>query len=640
MEIKKTTDPRLLIRRLKSKIILTGIVLSILSDISAQTIPANFFGMNYWMPYNYINTPSGQTAPYPNGVADFSNIQTLVKDAGASFIRIGGNGYDESGTAIGTLTTDNDYIAAMSKVLVVNPNANFLVQIPFEWGITTANARVLVANVEAYRLSLAPAPIPTVYYTIGNEWDIYPTTKNCTTAVQIRDNIKAYALEMKKEHTYNIKIVGPSLTSFYAKDGAGTTYLMQSLIGGAADITGIIPAGNGNASGKPYIDVVDYHTYAGGCNGDMSTSCSGGCPNSLSCLGSSNWTSYRDRSIDYPNGGANVANGFNQELSDALIFTGVNGLRKLISDANTLNGRTSSYPLTFAITEMNVTHKNPPTAGGTNGWENGVLGIGCRSFFAGQYWADMISSILKNGGSLPEFVMPWSIHESSGNGTTYDLSMTSGTASSSVTPQPLSTYWHYQMVAKNFAGTYLPNSYTNSANYKAFAYNNSATNEIGVLIMNQLMGSNPTRATDTHTKSFKINFSSTSPSGIYDMKFAFAGGGIAEYNCNITVETTMLLVFDATTGALKRKQTYSLRDALRTTDTGALTNIPTSTIYDNYTDPAPLYSDITIGNGASITAGYNKVFTATNSIKLNGPFSSNGKTLSLLIDHATCYSNP
>src|SRR5438309_11841059 len=79
-------------------------------------IPSTFWGMNHWMPYEYIILPSGQTAPYPNGRVDCSPVQGLVKSAGIQFFRIGGNGYDAYGTAAGNNSTNNDYIKAMKLI--------------------------------------------------------------------------------------------------------------------------------------------------------------------------------------------------------------------------------------------------------------------------------------------------------------------------------------------------------------------------------------------------------------------------------------------------------------------------------------------------------------------------------------------
>jgi hypothetical protein len=198
------------------------------------------------------------------------------------------------------------------------------------------------------------------------------------------------------------------------------------------------------------------------------------------------------------------------------------------------------------------------------------------------------------------------------------------------------SYWHYKMIAENFSGSFLPNLYSsNGPNYKAFAYKNTSKNELGVIVMNQTIQS-PPRGTDNSTQDFRINFNNSTPSGTPDMKFYFNGSApaIAEYPCTIKNETTMLLVFDTNTGALKKREEYSLQDALRTTDTGTQTIIATSIEYNSY-NSSNIHSNITIGTGSSISATSNETFKATNSIRLNGPYSSGSQTLSLQIDQ-TC----
>lgn len=101
-------------------------------------IPQDFFGINHWMPRDYKINPGGA----PNGPIENTNIQTMVKDAGAYFVRIGGIDYDKFGHAIGIDETDNDYINAIKSVRDVNPNAKFLIQVPTQNGFARCNAPV------------------------------------------------------------------------------------------------------------------------------------------------------------------------------------------------------------------------------------------------------------------------------------------------------------------------------------------------------------------------------------------------------------------------------------------------------------------------------------------------------------------
>ncbi len=584
-------------------------------NIYAQTIPANFFGINYWMPYQYLNSGTG----IPGGAVNYPNVETLVQQGGISLYRIGGNGYDKYGTAIGTDTTNNDYILAIKKVKNVNSSAKFLVQVPFAsagFTFTAVNAKTLVTNVKiAY-------PGTTIYYSIGNEWDLYrhPPGSKKYFAYEIANKIKDYSVQMKTADS-TIRIVAPALSYFAAVDSLGHP-ILDSLIGGTDDITGKVPGHT-----YYYVDAVDFHTYAGGNYGDMSG------------INSGNYATYRSNSIAYPNGG---------------FTTDLDSLQTLLSTANTAHSRTGANALTYAITEMNIDWKNPPTPIEGDELTNSTIGLGPRSFFAGQYFADMFSAILKNGtntgNAQVEFVNPWSIHEHGGDGLSdgngSDLGMTKGTASSSITPTSLSTYWHYQLLAKNFTGTYFPNNYgSTGTNYKALAC--STATEIRVLIMNQ--NEQSPRGADNSTNTFKINFNNVDPSSA-DMLFKFATGNTAigtsgTYSCTIQKETSMYLAFNKSTGALTANEVYSLQDALRPNDVGPGTwggstaTTSTQTLYNNH-NSNNVYTDIDIGTGTSITASSNKVFQFTNSTTITGPFSSGsvGTTLSIIpTTEVTCH---
>lgn len=590
-------------------------------NIHAQTIPNNFWGICYWMPYQYWSTPGS-----PGGVANYLNIETLLYQAGASWFRIGGNGYDKNGTTVGVPPANNDYVTAIDAVIAVNPNAKFLIQIPFGSGtFTSGNAATLVGILNLrYGNGL--------YYAIGNEWDLYnsgsPNYTKLYSANDIATHIKNYAAAMKLQDP-TIKIVAPALSSFGAVDKNGAT-IMPILIsgsGGVDDITVIVPSKT-----YYYIDVVDFHTY-GGSYGD------------LSGLNSGNYYTNLAGLIGYPSGG------FSTNLS-----TGTNKLQNLLNTANTNNRTSPSSPLTYAITEMNIDYKNPPLTdqASVSPYDNTVFGLGPRSFFAGQYWADIFSAILQNGtlstNAKVEFVNPWSIWEHLGDGGGsptggYDLGMTKGPASATITPQALSTYWHYQMMANNFSGTYYANSNTYT-NYKAFAYKNAS--EIGVLIMNQ--GLQSPRGTDNSTQAFTINFNNTP--GSSGMDFAFPCSLAVSYTgCSIQKEASMLLKFNLS-GTLQSSKTYTLQDALRGasdvgpgTWVGGTKNVNSSIDYTNSrSDNATIYTTVTIAGTSAINPGSigNNTFQFTSSASISGTsgaFSSGatGNTLCISAADQTCH---
>jgi len=644
---KKRIRLRYLIIHWKGKPILTLLMVLYLHNACTQTIPTNFFGINYWMPNQFINSGAG----YPGGFTECGNLQTQVLNAGVSLTRIGGGGpvggvwkgYDGEATAIGTAAATNDYIAAIAAVKAVNSSAKFLIQIPIASGnftFTEANAVTLVNNIKGVYSS------DVFYYSIGNEWDKYikpgTTPARGYYSSEIATIIKSFSKEMKHADP-SILIVAPSLSYYGALDGNLTPQeIMPNLIGngGADDITMII-SGTGYVNIdniKYYIDVVDFHTYAGGSNGDMSGI-------------SGNYSTYRSNSIAYPSGG------FSTDLS-----TSSPGLQYQLNQANTVNHtRSGANALAYAITEINIDWKNPPLSNPVFPDENQNTpeGLGSRSFFAGQYLADMFSAILKNGtlstNANVVFVNPWSINESSGDGSSFDLSITKGTMSScsSPAPQALSTYWHYQIMANNFSGTYFPNIYgSTGTNYKAFAC--STATEIRVLIMNQ--DEQSPRGADNSTETLKIDFNGGTPSSA-TMLFSFNTGNTAigtsgVYSCSIQKETTMLLAFNKSTGAITKNVVYSLQDALRLNDVGPMTyagdgpeSVTTQSPYSTY-NSTNVWKDINItpSTGNSITATTNNVFQFTNSFQISGSasatFSSGttGNTLSIIATgETTCH---
>lgn len=624
--------------RLKFRIMCTGIK-AILSGLlfvcfcmqksNAQTIPSGFFGINHWMP---AQIPITSSNGFPGGFVNHSPIQTQVKDAGAIFYRIGGNDYDEKGTAIGTTTATNDYLTAIAAIKAVNSNAKFLIQIPFEselisaGNMTVQDARDLVNRInDVYTTDV-------FYYQIGNEWDdddyinTDPDPDRKFTSSEIATRIKDYATAMKAEDN-TIKIVAPAVSHFWAKD-VNNQSILENLLGATNDITMVVPF-----QSYYYVDVISFHSYPEGNDGDMSATESG-----------SNYSTYRTDAIAAPNG--SFTTGALGTPSTA------NTLQDLLDAANDRHSRTGANALTYAITEMNICWQNPDLTG-TGGSElfNTTYGLGVRSFFAGQFWLDMFSAILKNGTntaadySKVAFVMPWGIHQSGGDGDPDDLGMTKGTASASVAPTPLPVYWHYQLMANNFpsGATYFPNVSTaaGQTNYKAFAC--TTATEIRVIIMNQTEQTSP-RGSDNSTNSVKINFNytGTNPSGA-DMLFAFATGNTAigtsgTYTCNMQKETSVYLVFTKSTGVLSPAKSYSLQDALRPNDIGPMlwvggtSTINTDPLYESHVSNN-VYSVISItpNTGNPISANNDKVFQFSTSAEIScsgtGTFSSNGKTL-------------
>ena len=637
-------------------------------NMKAQiAINSTFFGQNAW----YIDV-SNTTVSGTSGFSyDFDQRLTDIYNSGVKYIRIGGintnfkplynfNATTFAITSAPRLTHLIDVIRAAGMEPIIEVGYNPLCSLITPLGnITMANQAKIAGNLIDYLNNPTTGFYPTqskpevLNWIIANEPDhtssctdnIYGgdggfSYDNTTTpllhtdAQHIADYIQAFSKAMKDgaDASQDLTIIGPELSSFNADNGYSTNLLMNDLISNPSNTYSIMGTigGTGNGAGKYFIDDISFHYYIGVTS-----------------------ATFRADIIASP---TQCKNGFTNDLySSGYITTGncSPGItRKGI--VNMITGNSTGRTLTdigIVCDELNLLSFSSYTPKDeSSDYANMIEDIDSRSYLGGQWMAEVLCLGMNgaNNSAWVRFMMPWSVQESGNRPTPSSpdpclggLGYISNCGAKNKRPE----YWHYQMVANNFSGTYYANSCTTNAGYyKAFAYKNAT--DIGVLIMNQDLQTTPTRGTDFTTTSFAINFNNSVPSS-GTMNFAFSTGNTVigtggTYSCKIMKETTMLLVFDITTGALKKRETYSLQDALRTTDTGTQTdivsNVTPAYFYDNYADRTPLYSDITIGTNSSttITAGVNKTFTATNTIQLNGPYSSNGKQLVLTIDHTSC----
>jgi hypothetical protein len=314
---------------------------------------------------------------------------------------------------------------------------------------------------------------------------------------------------------------------------------MNDLIGGSSDISGLITGSthtvlNGAAY---YIDVIDFHTY-GGLYGDLS-----------GVTSASSYTASRAGLINYA--GAN--NGYASELDN------------LITRLNLVNPSRAQKPITFAITEMNVCYLNQPNSAGTPKYRNTPQGLSAQSFFAGQYFADIMATTLKKGTAASvsspkvEFIMPWSVHESSGGGGSVDLSLVKGPGSTS-TPTQVSSYYHYQMMARYFTDKYFSSASNNKGpNVKTFA-SVKGNSTIYVMILNR----------DSVQYNFNLDLKNNAPSGKplllgYSIPSAtLALDSNYVFNDSIAGNTTLVMAINQR-GKPLWKMIYSLQNAMNNT---------------------------------------------------------------------------
>ena len=143
-----------------------------------------------------------------------------------------------------------------------------------------------------------------------------------------------------------------------------------------------------------------------------------------------------------------------------------------IAFANSLNGRTGSAALTWALTEFNILTSNNPAI-------NNPAGYGVSSFFNGQYFAEYYRVAMKHGVA---FMTSWSILEGGGNGSAGDLGYLGG---NSAAPVPRSSYYHMQMIANYLLpGGYLPST-SSTPNLAVLSTSTQSQTRLAVMLLNE-----------------------------------------------------------------------------------------------------------------------------------------------------------
>jgi hypothetical protein len=535
------------------------------SNLKAQTIAPYLFGQNAWLT-DTIGT--GGTMQYYGG--QLKNNWQKVKDSKFTSVRIGGIGYDRYGPTVFQLLKLIDSIQINGGEPIVQIS-NF-----DNNGITytaaMAGARVTAINVT----NIGSLQRKVKYWEISNEPDGYAGNHSTT---QIATYTKAFATQMKLADS-TILIIAPQLSSYKPPAPSINRLTIDSLTNtsiATTDITGSVP---GHTYG--YVDFIGFHFYPFDGSYNPAT---------------------RDSII-------------NHITANTKFKSNLDALNLRLNTANSNHSRTSN-PLKIAITEANMVNTNPlPALSDTL-----ATGLSANSFIAGQFWAEILEYCMKDSVQFLNF---WSVLEGTGQNSATDRGYLR-----QVNASKRPTWFHFKMVAENFKGTFKPNLYTsNLSTYKAFGYKNTAANEVGVIVMNQDLQS--PRGTDTSVDTLRINFNNSAPTSLSDMKFYFndSASAIPEYHCSITNETTMLLVFDITSGALIRKEVYNLGDALRTIDTGpevwnltSTTPITTQDQFNSYYDA--VYSDLVISppvGGITEVSTDSKTFRFSNTATINGDF--------------------
>jgi hypothetical protein len=271
---------------------------------------------------------------------------------------------------------------------------------------------------------------------------------------------------------------------------------------GADDITGK------DANGRFYLDFISFHRYA------------------------FNGTQTRAQVISF----LKSSNGLEQDL----IY-----LNARVAACNTAHGRMGASALKTALTEANIDYQNSSS--------DNLSGVGATSFIGGQFIAEMLGVGMKNN---LDFINMWSVMEGSGS-VQYNIGYLDG-----ATGNKLPAYYHYQLVAENFSGSYA-DGISNNPNVKAFGCKNG--NGVCVMILNE----------DMSNFHYTIRLDNGSFTIINPLQINISAGMPQEFSDVIAGQSSVLLSFN-TNGAITKKCEYAL-------NVQAVNNQPPNCV--NYSSP-------------------------------------------------------
>jgi hypothetical protein len=316
------------------------------------------------------------------------------------------------------------------------------------------------------------------FWSIGNEPE-----QNQLSPAAVATYVRTLASAMKK--------ADPSIQIFAPETAWYNDAILGPLLGGANDITGR------DGSGRYYIDGVSFHAY----------------PN----------PTY----LNQFNRGTVTASGDGLRNSVA-------NLKAKLDAANVKNGRTGSARLQWALTEFNVTWKNP-----TN---NGVGDYAVTSFLNGQFFAEVFGIAMEYGA---RFAIPWNIHEDGSRGT-FDLGYLDGVAA---VKNPRSSYWHMQLVATHFRGRFAAGR-TNRPLVKAFGAGDGT--KLAVMVLNE---------ETTQTYRFTLHLGNASAPSADPLDIHIDSALSRDVTGTIDAQATAVFLFDGQ-GTLTKRLDYRLGDAL------------------------------------------------------------------------------
>ncbi len=487
-------------------LLLNGVTLNAQINID----PA-IFGQNAWF-YNIAN-------PLPN---DLDTYWPDVKASGVTYVRIGGIGanFDPLYNFTGTSITPSpklkhliDQIRTNGMEPIIQVGYNPVCGTRGTLGSVSPSSPNDQATIAGNLVDYFNNPVtgqyktnPIKYWIIANEpdliknctpntpsgygWDGNTPTAACTTTAACANLLSGYIKDFStamKGKDKTIKIIAPEFASFNNDYYYKRNELMEGLL--KAPIAANPYSVMGTISpGIYYVDIVSFHHYPDYTGQTAAVGRASVIANPTACKGFKN-------------------------ILSSTGSCGTTTMRGLIQMINA-SGRDINN-IKIACTEFNLDDAEDSFNESTStGYTNMRAGNGNRSFIGGQWMADIFSQAMNTYGitsssqkeSWVQFMNPWSIRESgsSPNGPCYDgkgyissCGLTAGTTKRS-------TYYHYQMLATNFKGTFFMGTTPNPStdNFKAFASN--SCDGINIMLMNQ----------NTGNLNYRINLDATMPTVI------------------------------------------------------------------------------------------------------------------------------
>lgn len=264
----------------------------------------------------------------------------------------------------------------------------------------------------------------------------------------------------------------------------------------------------------------------------------------------------------------NVVKTLTQNVPTADLVAYPDPVKSLEWEITNLQSKLAAYPnIKVGITETNICYQNEVGDPDYNYTQNNptgatfqtgqfLNGYGTNSFIAGQFWAEIMAVCMKTGVSNVNFWSslegyPFDIASPTPEELTYRRNKTNLGYIDDSTFQKKPTYYHFQMMAKNFKGNYLQGNVTGGAPsyFKAFA--SQFCSQVKVMVMNQNIG-------PVQNVTVRLNNDPIAGGSIF--KVNIPAGLAKEYTFQIGGEETVLLFFDGC-GNIVSRTVYNITKA-------------------------------------------------------------------------------